>query len=129
MTATPAKRGVTMITTTPQQALTGTEIGAGPFAQCSACHRSIGEASEVALRAHRLSDEVRWTAAAIYCTSCLNEHGTITTPTAGECELLVIGRLVVRGDATIQDHRLVFSADDGCDAMLDYSGPNDGSAQ
>lgn len=127
MTAAPVERGVTMVATTPQQALTGIEVGSGPFTQCSTCHRSIGEASEVAIRAHRLSDEVRWTAAAIYCMSCLDEHGAITTPTAGEYELLVVGRLVLRGDAATQDHRLVFSADDGCDAVLDYSGPNKGS--
>ena len=45
----PAERGVTTITTTPQQALSGTEIGPGPIAQCSMCARSIGEGSDAVL--------------------------------------------------------------------------------
>jgi hypothetical protein len=126
-TRDPTERTVTTISTTPQQALSGIEVGVGPLAQCSSCHRSIGEASAVALRAHRLSDEARWTAAATYCTQCLPEHGTITMPTAGACEVVVAGRLTVRGDAAAQDHRLAFAADDGSEAMLDYSDADEGS--
>ena len=122
----PAEHTVTTISTTPQQALSGIEIGMGPLAQCSSCHRSIGEASDVALRAHRFSDEARWTAAATYCIQCLPEHGTITTPTAGACEVVVAGRLTVRGDAAAQTHRLAFAAADGYEAVLDYAGPEDG---
>ena len=118
----PAERGVTTITTTPQQALSGTEIGPGPIAQCSMCARSIGEGSEVALRAHRLSDEMRWTVAAVHCQGCIESHGEIDTPTAGAVELVLAGRLVVRGDAAEQDHQSVFRADDGRDAVLDYAG-------
>ncbi|WP_049898913.1 hypothetical protein [Halococcus agarilyticus] len=127
MTAHEAEHTVTTISTTPQQALSGIEVGVGPLAQCSSCHRSIGEASDVALRAHRLSDEARWTAAATYCRQCLPDHGTITTPTAGACELVVAGRLTIRGDAAAQDHRLVFDAADGHEAVLDYAGPDDGT--
>ena len=123
----PAEHTVTTISTTPQQALSGIEIGVGPLAQCSSCHRSIGEASDVALRAHRLSDEARWTAAATYCTQCLPDHGTITTPITGACELVVAGRLTVRGDAAAQDHRLAFAAEDGHEAVLDYAGPDEGT--
>ena len=123
----PAEHAVTTISTTPQQALSGIAIGMGPLTRCSTCHRSIGEASDVALRAHRLSDEVRWTVAATYCTKCLPDQGTITTPTAGACELVVAGRLTVRGDAATQTHRLVFAADDGSEAMLDYSDADEGS--
>ena len=123
----PAEHAVTTISTTPQQALSGIEVGVGPLAQCSSCRRSMGEASAVALRAHRLSDEARWTAAATYCTQCLPDHGTITTPTAGACEVAVASRLTIRGDAVSQTHRLVFAADDGSEAMLDYSDADEGS--
>ena len=107
--STPEARGVTTITTTPQQALSGTPIGPGPMAQCSSCARSIGEASDVALRAHRLSDEARWTVAAVHCRSCIETHGEIDTPTPGAVELVLAGHLMLRGDASAQDHRLVFS--------------------
>lgn len=124
--SSPAERGVTTIETTPQQALAGTAIGTGSMAQCSACARSIGEGSEAALRAHRLSDEARWTVAAVYCAACIDECGEIDTPTPGAVELVLAGRLVVRGDATAQDHRLTFRADDGRGAVLDYSPVDDG---
>lgn len=124
---TAEQRAVTTIATTPAQALSGITIGAGPFAQCSTCHCSIGEGSAVALRAHRLSDEARWTVAATYCSGCRDEHGTITTPTAGACELVVAGRLVMRSDASRQDHWLAFRAENGHDAVLDYSGPDEGT--
>lgn len=124
----PIERGVTTITTTPQQALSGIEIGAGPRIQCSACHRSVGEASEIAVRAHRCSDVARWSAVEIYCTNCCGEQGTITAPTPGVCELVVTGRVVLRGDATTQTHRLAFHPDDGRDAVLDYCGPEAGTA-
>ena len=123
---TPAERGVTTIATTPHQALSGTPIGTGPMAQCSSCARSVGEASEVALRAHRLSDEARWTTGAIYCPGCLEERGTIETATPGACELVLAGQLAVRGDAAAQEHRLVFQADVGHEALLDYSAADDG---
>ena len=119
--STPEARGVTTITTTPHQALSGTPIGTGPIAQCSTCARSIGEGSEVALRAHRLSDEARWTVAAIHCRSCVGDRGEIDTPTPGAVELVLAGRLILRGDAAAQEHRLVFSAATGRDAVLDYS--------
>ena len=121
-----SKRGVTTIRTIPHQALTGTPIGTDPMAQCSSCARSIGEASEVALRAHRLSDEARWTTAAIYCPGCLEERGTIETATPGACELVLAGQLAVRGDAAAQEHRLVFQADEGHEALLDYSAADEG---
>ena len=88
--------------------------------------RDHGEASEVALRAHRLSDEARWTTAAIYCAGCLTECGTIETATLGAVELVLAGRLVTRGDAAGQTHRLVFQANEGHEALLDYSGADDG---
>jgi len=123
--SSPAERGVTTITTTPQQALTGTPIGPGQMAQCSTCARSIGEASAVALRAHRLSDEARWTVAAVVCSACIETHGEIDTPTPGAVELVLAGRLAVRGDVSGQEHRLVFNADDGRDAVLDYVGADE----
>jgi hypothetical protein len=126
-TCDPAEHTAPTISTTPQQALSGIEVGVGPLAQCSSCRRSIGEASAVALRAHRLSDEARWTAAATYCTQCLPDHGTITTPTAGASEVVVAGGLTVRGDTATQTHRLVFGADDGPEAVLDYSDADEGS--
>ena len=122
---TPAEP-VTTIRTTPHQALSGTPIGPGPMAQCSTCARSIGEASEVALRAHRLSDEARWTTAAIYCAGCFAERGTIETATPGACELVIAGRLVARGDAAEQSHHLVFRAGEGREALLDHSPADDG---
>ena len=124
--STPAERGVATITTTPQQALSGTPIGTGPIAQCSTCARSIGEGSEVALRAHRLSDEARWTIAAIHCSDCIETHGEIDTPTPGAVELVLAGRLMLRGDAAVQEHRLVFSASTGRDAVLDFSPADEG---
>jgi len=96
------------------------------MAQCSTCARSIGEASAVALRAHRLSDEARWTVAAVVCSACIEEHGEIATPTPGAVELVLAGRLVVRGDATTQEHRLVFDPDGGREAVLDYGEPDEG---
>ena len=126
-TADLAEHAVTTISTTPQQALSDITIGTGPLAQCSSCHRSIGEASAVALRAHRFSDDAHWTAAATHCTACLPDHGTITTPTAGACEVVVAGRLTVRGDAAAQDHCLAFQAADGHEAVLDYAGLNEGT--
>ena len=127
--STPVERGVTTISTTPQQALSGTPIGPGPMAQCSSCARSIGEASDVALRAHRLSDEARWTVATIHCRSCVGEHGEIDTPTPGAVELVLAGRLMLRGDASAQDHRLVFSAATGRDAVLDYSAADESTTR
>lgn len=123
-----AEHTVTTISTTPQQALSGVVVGVGPFAQCSSCHRSIGEASDVVLRAHRFTDEARWTTAAIHCRRCLPDHGTITTPTVGACEIVITGRLMLRGDATTQTHRLVFTADEGPAAVLDYSDADEDSA-
>jgi hypothetical protein len=123
----PAEHTVTTISTTPQQALSGIEVGVGPLAQCSSCHRSIGEASAVALRAHRFSDQACWTAAATYCTMCLADHGTITTPTAGACELVLVGHLAVHGNAASQTHRLVFEAATGSEALLDYAGADEGT--
>ena len=117
----------TTIETTPAQALSGTVIGTGGLAQCSTCARSIGEASRVALRAHRLSDEARWTVAAVHCQGCIETHGTIGTPTAGACELVLAGTLAVRGDVAVQSHQLVFRAGEGREALLDYSGGVDGS--
>ena len=124
--SSPAECGVTTISTTPAQALSGTPIGPGPMAQCSSCARSIGEASRVALRAHRLSDEARWTIAAVHCQECIETHGEIDTPTPGAAELMLAGRLMLRGDAATQDHRLVFDADDGRDAVLDFSPAREG---
>ena len=112
---------VTMIQADASQVLSGTTIGPGPMAQCSSCARSIVEGSEVALRAHRLSDEARWTVAAVHCRSCVGDHGEIDTPTPGAVELVLAGRLMLRGDASAQDHRLVFSAATGRDAVLDFS--------
>jgi hypothetical protein len=126
MTARDADHVVTTISTTPQQALSGTAIGTGSFAQCASCQCSIGEGSTVALRAHRFTDEARWTTAAIHCSRCLSDYGTITTPTTGASEIVVAGRLTLRGDAATQTHRLVFAADEGPAAVLDYSGPDDG---
>ncbi|EMA43503.1 hypothetical protein C448_09662 [Halococcus morrhuae DSM 1307] len=126
MTARDADHVVTTISTTPQQALSGTAVGTGSFAQCASCQCSIGEGSTVALRAHRFTDETRWTTAAIHCSRCLPDHGTITTPTTGAAEIVVAGRLTLRGDAATQSHRLVFTADEGPAAVLDYSGPDDG---
>ena len=125
--SSPAERGVTTITTTPQQALSGTPIGPGPIAQCSTCARSIGEGSEVALRAHRLSDEARWTVAAVHCQGCIETHGEIDTPTPGATELVLAGQLVLRGDASAQEHRLVFDADDDRDAVLDHASADEGT--
>ena len=125
--SSPAERGVATISTTPQQALSGTPIGSGPMAQCSTCARSIGEASDVALRAHRLSDEARWTVAAVHCRSCIETHGEIDTPTPGAVELVLAGRLMLHGDAAAQQHRLVFDADDGRDAVLDYASADEGT--
>ena len=122
-----ARRGVTTIATTPQQALSGTEIGPGPMAQCSTCARSIGEASRVALRAHRLSDEARWTVAAVVCSACIETHGEIGTPIPGAVELVLAGRLMARGDAAEQSHYLVFRAGEGREALLDYSPADDSS--
>ncbi|WP_256686118.1 hypothetical protein [Halococcus qingdaonensis] len=119
---------VTTISTTPQQVLSGTGVGTGSFAQCSSCHHSIGEGSDVALGAHRLSDEARWTTATIHCARCLPDHGTITTPTTGAAEIVVSGRLTLRGDAATQGHRLVFTADEGPAAVLDYADADEGSA-
>ena len=124
---TPEQRGVTTITTTPHQALSGTQVGAGPLAQCSTCVRSIGEASEVALRAHRFSDEARWSTAALYCTACLAERGTITAPTAGASEIVLDGYLEICGDAASQTHYLIFEATTGSEAVLDYAGPGEGT--
>ncbi|GAA0471539.1 hypothetical protein MUK72_13535 [Halococcus dombrowskii] len=125
MTARNGDHVVTTISTTPQQALSGTAIGTGSFAQCASCQCSIGEGSTVALRAHRFTDEARWTTAAIHCSHCLSEHGTITTPTTGAAEIVITGRLILRGDAATQSHRLVFTADEGPEAVLDYSSPDD----
>ena len=124
---TPEQRGVTTITTTPQQALSGIQVGTGPLAQCSTCARSVGEASEVALRAQRFSDEACWSAAALYCRRCLAERGTITTPTTGASEGVLAGHLAVHGDAASQSHWLVFEATDGHEGVLDYAGPEDGT--
>lgn len=124
--STPEERGVTTISAPPSQVFSGTVIGTGPMAQCSACSRSIGEASAVALRAHRLSDEARWTVAAVYCAGCIEQRGEIDTPTPGATELVLAGRLVVRGDAATQSHRLTFDPDDGRGAVLDYAGPDAG---
>jgi len=121
-----SRQGVTTIATTPQQALSGTEIGLGPMAQCSTCARSVGEASRVALRAHRLSDEARWTVAAVICSACIEAQGEIDTATPGAVELVLAGRLVLRGDASAQEHRLVFSATTGRDAVLDFSPADEG---
>jgi hypothetical protein len=110
-----------MIQADASQVLSGTTIGPGPMAQCSTCARSIGEASAVALRAHRLSDEARWTVAAIHCQGCIETHGEIDTPTPGAVELVLAGRLMLRGDASAQEHRLVFSVATGRDAVLDFS--------
>lgn len=126
MTARDADHAVTIISTTPQQALSGTAVGAGSFAQCSSCQCSIGEGSTVALRAHRFTDEARWTTATIHCSRCLSDHGTITTPTTGAYEIVVAGRLILRGNVATQSHRLVFTADEGSEAVLDYAGPDDG---
>lgn len=117
----------TTISTTPTQALRGSVIGVGSMAQCSACTRSIGEASEVALRAYRRSSECRWTVAQIVCSACIAQHGTIHTSTTGTRELILTGKLVLHGDCGRQEHYLAFWTDDGCDAVLDYSGPNEGS--
>lgn len=124
---TPEECGITTITTTPHQALSGTRIGAGPLAQCSTCARSVGEASQVALRAHRFSDEARWSTAALYCTECLADHGTITAPTAGASEIILAGHLEIGGDAASRTHRLVFAATTGSEAVLDYAGADEGS--
>ena len=114
--------GITTITTTPAQALSGMEIGIGCTAQCNNCHYTIGEAKEVALRAHRLQGEGQWTATAIYCSNCTVERGTIARPTANASEVVVAGRLVVCSDAATQTHRLVFKAEEDHQGLLDYSG-------
>ena len=48
-------------------------------------------------------------------------------PTPGAVELVLAGRLVLRGDVSAQEHRLVFDADDGRDAVLDYASADEGT--
>lgn len=123
--STPEERGVTTISSTPAQVLSGTEIGIGEMAQCSSCARSVGEGSPVALRAHRMSDEAQWTTAMLYCDDCTTEFGTIRTSTVGAMELVLAGKLVLRGDVNEQRHWLCFEANAGRTALLDYSPATD----
>lgn len=113
------------IESTPQQILDGTRIGVGERGICDACGRSVGELSQVAVRAHRHSDESRWSPAAVYCTGCRPEFGTIHEPTTGMAELVLAGELVLRSDPAEQHHYLVFAPESGAGAVLDYSGPDE----
>ena len=110
----------------PAEIVAGTKIGTGERGQCTHCARSIGEASHVALRAHKLSDELRWSSAAVACVDCIERHGTITTPTAGAAELVVSGSLALRSDPYAQRHWLVFQPDRGNGAVLDFSPVGEG---
>lgn len=126
---TAAERGVTVVESTPTQILDGTKIGAGERGQCSHCARTIGENSQAALRAHKLSDELRWSSAAVACCECIETHGTITTPTAGASELVVSGSLALRSDPHAQRHWLVFRPDRGGGAVRDFSPADEGGGQ
>lgn len=116
------------VESTPAQILRGTKIGVGERGICDGCGRSVGELSQVAVRAHRHSDESRWSAAAVYCAGCRPESGTIHEPTTGMAELVVAGELVLRSDPAEQQHYLVFCPESGTGAVLDYSDPDNGSA-
>jgi hypothetical protein len=123
---TAAERGVTVVESTPAQILAGTRIGTGERAQCTHCARTIGETSHVALRAHKLSDELSWSSAAVACADCIESHGTITTATAGAAELVVSGSLTLRSGPHAQRHWLVFQPDRGGGAVLDFSSADEG---
>jgi hypothetical protein len=124
--STPAERGVTVVESTPAQILAGTKIGAGERGQCTHCARTIGETSHVALRVHKLSDEARWSSAAVACCECIETHGTIAAPTAGAAELVVSGSLALRSDPHAQRHWLIFQPDRGGSAVLDFSPADEG---
>lgn len=64
--------------------------------------------------------------AVAHCQGCIESHGEIDTPTPGAVELVLAGRLMLRGDAAAQEHRLVFSAATGRDAVLDFSPAGEG---
>jgi hypothetical protein len=64
--------------------------------------------------------------AAVHCQGCIEAHGEIDTATPGAVELVLAGRLTLRGDAAAQEHRLVFDAGDGRDAVVDFSSGDDG---
>ena len=120
------RQGVTTIATTPRQALDGLVIGVGSRAECATCDHRLGEGSQAAVRAHRMSDEAEWTSAALYCAQCAAREGEIHTPTPGTVEMVVEGTLGVRAAAAAQVHGLCFCPDDGRDAVLDFSPADEG---
>jgi hypothetical protein len=123
---TAAEHTTMTVAATPAEVVAGTKIGTGERGQCTHCTRTIGENSQVALRAHKLSDELRWSSAAVACRECIESHGTITTPTAGAAELVVSGSLTLRSDPHAQRHWLVFRPDRGNGAVLDFSPADEG---
>lgn len=65
--------------------------------------------------------------AQVLCPRCVGCHGDIETTTSGVAELVLTSQFVVCGDASVQDYRLCFEADDtGREATIDFSGADDG---
>ena len=122
--SSPAERGVATITTTPERAVTGHEVGVGEATACSRCKRSLGEGSHCAVYAYTMSDESTFSIAQVMCADC-GDRG-IEPPTLGCGEWLVAGILATRSDVAHQRHGLVVVAGD--DAVVEHSPAEDGSA-
>jgi len=65
-------------------------VHTGADTQLGRIARSIGEASDVALRAHRLSDEARWTVAAVHCSGCIGTYGELDSTGRRRVDLAVV---------------------------------------
>lgn len=75
-----------------EQAALGTRVGMDEVAHCRRCKTALRAGQPVTARAHRFSDELLWTVAAVYGVRCAPER--IERPTVGADEVLVEAELV-----------------------------------
>ena len=96
------------VVSTPEQVLTGLPLGLATLeVVCSCCGQRLQEGSEVQVYAYRAAEAPRWNLTRCYCPAC--GPGTITTPTLGTTEALVVARLAVVSLPKEQRHSLCLS--------------------
>lgn len=109
------------IVSTPQQVLTGVQIGLPDLhASCTCCGESITEGQACTVYAYRPANGQEWYPAKCYCQGCAPDK--IPTPTIGTSEVVIQSWLGVVSRPHDRSHRLCLLEVE----LVEFSPPTEG---
>ena len=113
--------GAPGVVTTPQQMLTGLQVGLSNLRTvCTECGVESVEGERVGVYAYRTAEARDWDVARCYCSECAPER--VRTPTLGAEEAIVRARLCVCSDVGTQTHWCCLTAVE----LVGFSPPTEG---